>query len=369
MMEVDKKTLISGYCSARPPERQVFPSSVGSDRLDAIFRHDKKWANGTKLRYYFFTKKTDGEERMLSNGTIKFSTWVGSKAQQDIVRKAFRLWKKVGIGLEFTEVNSREDAEVRIGFMQGDGSWSYLGRDILNRGKNQRTMNFGWDLRNTDGLDTATHEIGHTLGMPHEHQNPNAGIIWDEPAVIRDLAGPPNFWDESKTRHNIINKIEHDSVIGSEWDRNSIMHYPFRAGMILRPQEFQTKALVPKAGLSQRDKAWVKHVYPKIRQRDITPMFAFTSVPMSLSPGQQFNGFFTPEESRKYTIQTFGSTDTVLTLFEETDNEERFIAGDDDSGQDFNAKVSLRLQKGRTYLIRLRLFYSWDQGTSAIMVF
>ena len=28
-------------------------------------------------------------------------------------------------------MKNREDAEIRIGFMQDDGSWSYVGRDIL----------------------------------------------------------------------------------------------------------------------------------------------------------------------------------------------------------------------------------------------
>jgi hypothetical protein len=59
-------------------------------------------------------------------------------------------------------------------------------------------MNF--DNADNWGIDTAIHEIGHTLGLPQEHQNPNAGIVWDEPAVIADLGGSPNFWSEAKTR-------------------------------------------------------------------------------------------------------------------------------------------------------------------------
>jgi hypothetical protein len=42
--------------------------------------------------------------------------------------------------------------------------------------------------------DTALHGIGHTLGLPHEHQNPNAGIVWDEKTVYTSLGGPPNSW-------------------------------------------------------------------------------------------------------------------------------------------------------------------------------
>jgi Astacin (Peptidase family M12A) len=136
-------------------------------------------------------------------------------------------------------VTSRDEAEIRVGFMQGDGSWSYLGRQILDRGANERTMNFGWDLlRTAREADTALHEIGHTLGLPHEHQNPNAGIVWDEEKVYTSLGGPPNNWPRETTQWNILRKIEPDTVQGSNWDPDSIMHYPFPAGLILQQRDF-----------------------------------------------------------------------------------------------------------------------------------
>jgi hypothetical protein len=55
---------------------------------------------------------------------------------------------------------------------------------------NQATMNLGF----LDG-GTAAHEFGHAIGLAHEHSSPAGGMEWNKPVVLRDLAGPPNFWD------------------------------------------------------------------------------------------------------------------------------------------------------------------------------
>ena len=200
-------------------------------RFELITLFRKKWVNGTVLRYYFFDEESDGEFVQGSGGAQEWRSWVGPEAQREVVRRAFQAWMDVGIGVSFQEVASRDEAEIRIGFMRGDGSWSYVGRDLidLNLSVNERTMNFGWDLtRSPAELDTAIHEIGHTLGFPHEHQNPNAGIVWNEEAVYAALAKPPNRWDRQKTFYNIIRKIAPDTVQGSNWDPDSVMHYRSR---------------------------------------------------------------------------------------------------------------------------------------------
>ena len=172
-----------------------------------------------------------------------------------------------GIGLEFEQVNSKGDAEVRIGFKQGDGAWSYVGRDVIDiaGSPDERTMNFGWNIAND--IDTAIHEIGHTLGAPHEHQNPNAGIVWDEEAVYAALAKPPNSWSREKTFHNIIRKLPVDEIEGSTHDPNSVMHYPFEPGLILEPEEFRA-GINPAGGLSDKDKEFVKKFYPPLTSSD-----------------------------------------------------------------------------------------------------
>ena len=228
-------------------------------------------------------------------------------------------------------------------------------------------MNFGWDLTTPYGRDTALHEIGHALGFPHEHQNPEAGIIWDEPAVIKHFARRPNEWPEWKTRHNILQKLDPAGHEGSEWDRDSIMHYRFAAGLILEPARYRENPLVPAGGLSTHDIAQAQRFYPALAP-SMPMLVPFESQRILIAPGEQFNFVIKPELSRTYTIQTFGRLDTVMVLFEEMNGEPTFHAGDDDSGTDLNACIRVRLLCERNYVLRLRLYCAQSQGEGALMI-
>jgi hypothetical protein len=291
--------------------------------------------------------------------------WVND--QMEIVREGFEVWKNVGIGLKFDEVHSPDDAEVRIGFLPNDGYWSYVGTDVLEIGQNERTMNFGYDLTlDSRGVDVPVHEIGHTLGFPHEHQNPFAGIVWDEEAVYDYFGGSPNFWDRDTILHNILRKIPQGTVEGSEWDPDSIMHYDFAAGLIEHPEEYQS-GLHPAPGLSDIDREQVRFFYPRPAPShpELRP---FELQRLSLSPGEQADFSIAPTATREYQIQTFGYTDSVMVLFEDRDGDYQYVAGDDDSGWDRNATLSLRLYADRKYVVRIRLYYQWASGETALMM-
>jgi hypothetical protein len=340
------------YCAVpQLPPRDLGPD-VSAERARLILYSGKKWVNGTVLHFYFFED----------------SFWGAPDAQKDIVREGFDVWSDEGIGVRFEEVSSPEDAEVRIGFQQGDGYWSYVGTDVLNIGQQERTMNFGYDLtRDSRRVDVPVHEIGHTLGFPHEHQNPFSGIVWDEDAVYDYFSGSPNFWDRATIEHNILRKIPQSEVEGSEWDPDSIMHYAFQAGLIKQPEQYNQNGLFPAPGLSETDVREVKFFYPPM-----TPSYPelrpFELQRLSLSAGEQADFSITPTATRTYTIQTFGFTDSVMVLFEDRNGDFQFVAGDDDSGWSRNARLELRLYAGRTYALRIRLYYQWASGETAVML-
>ena len=247
--------------------------------------------------------------------------------------------------------------------MKGDGSWSYLGRDIKEHGVNKRTMNFGWNIE--DDIDTALHEIGHTLGFPHEHQNPNAGIEWDEEKVYAALGGPPNNWEREVTYYNIIRKINADTVQGSNWDANSIMHYPFEPGLIKSPERYNENGLYPTPGLSDRDIEWVRFFYPEITENDIVELRSEESASLTTGAfGQQDNFAFKPNTTRKFNIETSGEQDGIMVLFQKgPDGNLIYLSGDDDSGEDKNAAIEYELLKDQEYVISYRHFY--NSGTES----
>lgn len=335
------------YCGMPVVEPRTFESDVSAERASFIVANDKYWANGTDLKFFFMG---------------------GSDLQKETVRKAFKRWKILGIGLSFTEVNIAETSHIRIAFDPNDRSgtwWSFVGRDILTRPFHEKTMNLGGDF-NSDYAYTATlHEIGHTLGLKHEHQNPNAGIEWDKEKVYSYFLATNN-WSTDKVDYNILNKIT--NVFGSNWDRLSIMHYSFPQGLILKPSELNTTGIAVNWDLSPTDIKWAKDTYPGKKEEVLRDVKSYQPAFVTAPAGEQDTFVFKPEYSSKYQIMTHGNMDSVMVIFQEVGSSVEYLSGDDNSGTPNGSTIEIRLLKGVTYRIAVRVMFRQRTDNTVLLI-
>jgi hypothetical protein len=185
------------------------------------------------------------------------------KVQQKVEQFARQWMDYANIVFDFGEYS---DADIRISFQQ-NGSWSALGTDALVEEyfpKNEPTMNYGWltpDSLDQDYARVVLHEFGHALGLIHEHQNPANKIQWNRAAVIRDLSGPPNNWDEATIEHNVLRRYNRGQTQFTRFDDKSIMLYAFPSHWTLNNMEFPENS-----ALSETDKEFIADRYPKEKQ-------------------------------------------------------------------------------------------------------
>jgi hypothetical protein len=310
--------------------------AIAGGRTRAISPIGKLWINGSTLRIRFVD---------------------GSAAQRDTVKQFAPRWiDHANLHFEFAQV---PDAEIRIAFAD-DGAWSYVGTDARGIPASEPTMNFGW-------LDEAVvlHEFGHAIGLAHEHQNPEGGIQWNEPAVIRDLSGPPNHWDAATIRHNVLNRYAHDQVNGTEFDAQSIMLYSFPAEWTL--DGFHTE---PNTKLSLVDQSFAAsaRMYPG-RSAPAETELAVTEIQGTEAeigqPGEEDLFAFEAKNPGRYTVETAGTTDLVMKLFG-PESRTQLVAEDDDSGSGTNPRIMADLSPGR-YFVQIR-HYDQARGTGAYSV-
>ncbi len=311
--------------------QRTMPDRAGQVR--GISPIGKTWMNGSTLHVRFME---------------------GSAQQRRIAMDQAKWWSDVA-NLAFA-FDDASNADIRITFDANDGAWSYIGTDAKGIPTNAATMNLGF----LDG-GTAAHEFGHAIGLAHEHQNPAGGIQWDEQAVVRAMAGSPNFWTEAQTRHNILRKYAANQVNGTEFDPESIMLYFFPAewttnGIATSRNEVLSaldKQFIAGARMYPKDKPGVEETITEIqvnaRRRTDASIGAF---------GEEDLFRFSVTRPGRHVIATRGPTDVYMKLFG-PDSPTALITEDDDSGVRTNARIVADLIPG-DYFVQVR---HWNRAS------
>ena len=198
----------------------------------------KEWEKGRRLTVSFLGGKKEVRDRVIRHA----KTWMDY----------------ANIEFDFTPRN--KPGNIRIAFDKDDGSWSYLGTDILSEDLTLPTMNLGWLTPTTNDLEysrVVLHEFGHTLGCIHEHERPDHGIPWNKPAVYKYYK-ETNEWGKKVVNEQGFSKYDRSLIRANKLDKKSIMMYSV-------PEELTIGdfSIEPNDFLSEADKKFIAKLYPK----------------------------------------------------------------------------------------------------------
>ncbi|WP_136616995.1 MULTISPECIES: M12 family metallopeptidase [Mesorhizobium] len=153
-------------------------------------------------------------------------------------------------------------AQIHVSFTD-DGYYSYVGNDALLFDETQPTLNLNG--MGTQGNWTTTwtgiarHEIGHMLGMLHEHQHPAVDCGFKSDEEIAALL----HWKLSDVQNNFDKLKLTPTMIVTQYDPTSEMHYQLPADFFKNGEKSPCYILKRNIVLSPADIAFLKRIYPK----------------------------------------------------------------------------------------------------------
>jgi hypothetical protein len=226
--------------AGNPPPIQMFAASVPGDESDMIYFPGRIAALTDR---YWGPKPRTIPVQFLDNPTPTFR------------RMFFEHANAWDCGITFVE--AARDGRVRLSRADG-GYASFIGTDILLvrdgptmwlQGFTERTSAAEWSR-------VVPHEIGHTLGFPHEHMRKDLLDRLDREKTYVYYARVYGF-SRRDTEIQVFSSLEEASIMGTPPDQTSIMCYQF-------PGEL-TKDGRPIPGglrLNESDLAFADAIYP-----------------------------------------------------------------------------------------------------------
>ena len=338
------------------PLKRPREGAISELREKLITHGERKWVNGVRLRYFLFDR----------------APYKGSASNADVLRKAFRIWADLGLGVTFEEVDSMSEAELRIAFAPDGRSWSYVGTDCLHKPmQSEPTMNIGWELgHDPKGLNTALQQVGRALGVAREHADPLAEMMRQSDTVVTDFTG-----DTSRIRSRRLDEVfgGFAPVAGMDmdWEPVSPVTSSESSSALIRfPRTARRNVPTPPApssGLGQWEREEALKFYPPLGGEAPVELTPFQSDVVRLEPAEQQIYALRPDATRDYKIQAIGSADMLLVLFRQEGDRWIYMAGSNDAGTDGNAMLDMRLERGAEYVLCARMISNCDRDCAGVI--
>jgi hypothetical protein len=189
--------------------------------------------------------------------TVGFLERVPADFQRHFLEHA-NAWAQYA-NVEFTSAPAGTRPMLRV-TVTGDGYWSFLGPQILTIPDREPTMclqDFHRGMPESEWVRVVRHEVGHTLGLIHEHALPEIIALLDREATIRKFMASQGW-----PRSMVIEQILTPPAPGTYRSRNpsqiSIMCYQFEADCTLNH-----RPIPGGRDITPDDGAFVGDLYPK----------------------------------------------------------------------------------------------------------
>jgi serralysin len=147
------------------------------------------------------------------------------------VEQTARQWEHIA-NLKFTfTTDANAPADITVGFSETDGTWSEIGKY-----SESKAISMNYSALHANDSDYwyryyVLHEFGHALGLMHEHQSPNAHIVWNLPALY-NYCSDKFGWNAAMVKTNILDFFS-DNVTATRYDPASIMLYDFPDSLVI----------------------------------------------------------------------------------------------------------------------------------------